>query len=421
MRVGTKDMAAVAAGAVDGVLVVGWKAKAIQALTRHGIPVTSVVAPDEAAKCRKLGLGRTLVAADPTRAEDVAAALARNGCSAADFQVVCSPQELTVLTAALVGAAAGNSAIGLSASLALRDKAVQKAAVRAAGVPVAACHVVTHTAEVAQVAAERPVVVKPLSGAGSADTYRVDTTEAGSALAERLAGQGLQGPWLVEEFVDGVEMQVDGVVRAGELLFLSISRYLDNLIHIHDGAPVGAAALAPSVHRALYDQAQQLTRDALAAIGLVDGVFHLEIFTSPEGIVFSECGGRVGGALTDEMLRHRFGVDIYDEWARAVLALPSALSTPRSDPGDSVGYVHLTTRPGRVVSVPTHEELTARPGVLHAELDIHVGDIVEDLTVSSHLRAARVVVRGASDLSVAEDLRSLSQWFQEATVIDPMS
>ena len=413
-------MAAVPAGPPDGVLVVGWKAKAIKALTRHGIPVTSVVAPDEAAKCRKLGLGRTLVAGDPTRAEDVAAVLARNGCSAADFAVVCSPQELTVLTAALLGAPAGNSAIGLSASLALRDKAVQKAAVRAAGLPVADCHVVAHTAELARVGARGPVVVKPISGAGSADTYRVDTAEAGSALAERLTAQGLHGPWLVEEFVHGTEMQVDGVVRAGELLFFSVSRYLNNLIHIHDGGVAGAASLAPTAHRDLYDRVRALTRDALDAIGLVDGVFHLEIFTGPEGIVFSECGGRVGGALTDEMLRHRFGVDIYDEWARAVLALPSALAPPETDPGDSVGYIHLTTRPGRVVSTPTHEELAARPGVLHAELDIQVGDLVEDLTVSSHLRAARVVVRGASDLSVAEELRSLSQWFEQATVIDPV-
>ncbi|MFF1837027.1 acetyl-CoA carboxylase biotin carboxylase subunit family protein [Streptomyces sp. NPDC058231] len=402
------------------VLVVGWKAKAIRALARHGAVVTSVVTPGEAAKCRSLGLGRTLVAADPTRVEDVAAVLARHDESAADFDVVCSPQELTVLTAALLGAPAGNSAIPHRTALALRDKAVQKAAVRAARLPVASSSVCAHTGDLADVAADGPVVVKPLSGAGSADTYRVDTPAEASRLAKQLTEQGPAVPWLVEEFIDGTEMQVDGVVRDGTLLFMSVARYLHNLIHIHDGALVGAAALAPGAHPELYGRIGGLAARALEALGFEDGVFHMEVFVDRDRVVFSECGGRVGGGLTDEMLRHRFGTDIYDEWARAVLGLPTAVAEKEPDTGDSVGYIHLTVPSGRVTAAPTHEELAARPGVLHAELDVNVGDVVGDLTVSSHLRAARVLIRGADDTSVTADLHSLAQWFGQATTVGPV-
>ncbi|MFE2141528.1 acetyl-CoA carboxylase biotin carboxylase subunit family protein [Streptomyces sp. NPDC059456] len=414
-------MNAPTAGPARPVLVVGWKAKAVKALVRHGAEVTSVVAPDEAAKCRRLGLGATLVAADTARAEDVAAALARHGRTAAEYDVVCSPQELTVQTAAMLGAAPGNTAIPMPVALALRDKAVQKAAVRAAGLPVARCHVVPRTAGLAAVAADGPVVVKPVNGAGSADTHRVGTPQEGAALADRLTAQGLPGPWLVEEFVHGSELQVDGVVRGGELLLLSVSRYLDNVILIHDGGVVGSASLSPAGHPALYERTRALAARALAALGFTDGVFHMEVFSDGERIVFSEVGGRVGGALTDEQLRHGYGVDIYDEWARAVLGLPSALTGDQAAPVGSVGYIHLTVAPGKVAALPSEQELAARPGVLHAELDVEVGDTVGDLSASSHLRAARVLVRGTDDVGVAADLRALSTWFRGATVIVPAS
>ncbi|MGW4697425.1 ATP-grasp domain-containing protein [Kitasatospora cineracea] len=401
------------------VLVVGWKAKAIKALVRHAAVVTSVVDPHEAAKCRTLGLGATWVAADPTRAEDVAAVLARHGRSAGDFDAVCSPTELTVLTASLLGAAAGNSAIPLDAAVALRDKAVQKESVRRAGLPVASCRVVATTPDLAGVAADGPVVVKPVCGAGSADTYEIGDAGAAESLAARLTEQGLHGPWLVEEFIDGWEAQVDGVIRDGRLRFISVSRYLDNLIRIHDGGLAGSASLPSARHPELYRRVGELTSRALAALGFEDGVFHLEVFVNGEDVVFSECGGRVGGALTDEQLRHCFDVDIYDEWARSVLRLPSALPEQLPDPGGSVGYIHLTLPQGTVTELPTQDALTARPGVLHAELDVAVGDVVGDLTTSSHLRAARVLVHGPDEESVTEDLRKLSQWFRNATVVVP--
>lgn len=401
------------------VLIVGWKAKAIKALVAHGAAVTSVVAPDEAAKCRKLDLGSTLVAADPTRAEDVTAVLTRHGRAAGAYDAVCSPTELTVLTAALLGSAPGNTAIPLDAAVALRDKAVQKAAVRAAGLPAASWRIVDTTAALAGVAADGPVVVKPVSGAGSADTCRVATAGEAAALVARLDEQGLGGPWLVEEFVEGVEMQVDGVVRGGRLLFLSVSRYLDNLIRIHEGGLVGGATLPPDGHPELYARIRELTARALTALGFADGVFHMEVFVDGTDVVFGECGGRVGGALTDEQLRHRYGVDIYDEWARAVLGLPTGLSAPAADSGGSVGYIHLTVPPGRVADIPSEEEVRARPGVVHAELDLEVGDMVGDLTTSSHLRAARVLIRGADEERVAGELRELSAWFRKATVIVP--
>jgi hypothetical protein len=45
--------------------------------------------------------------------------------------------------------------------------------------------------------------------------------------------------------------------------------------------------------------------------------------------------------------------------------------------------------------------------------------VVGDLTASSHLRAARVLVRGRDDVSVAEDLRALARWFVQAVQLAP--
>ncbi|HKH88210.1 MAG TPA: ATP-grasp domain-containing protein, partial [Acidimicrobiales bacterium] len=105
-----------------------------------------------------------------------------------------------------------------------RDKAAMRAAFAAEGVPQPAYEVVASGAAGAAEAAERlgpPVVVKPISLAGSRGVIRADTPAAAGAAAHRIRAildgetEPPDEPLLVERFVAGPEVAVEGILRAG--------------------------------------------------------------------------------------------------------------------------------------------------------------------------------------------------------------
>ena len=67
-----------------------------------------------------------------------------------------------------------------------------------------------------------PIIVKPISGAGSADTYRADCA---AQLAEVLPALRHVPEVSVEEFVDGEELTFDTVCADGKILFENVMWY----------------------------------------------------------------------------------------------------------------------------------------------------------------------------------------------------
>ncbi|MGW4562796.1 ATP-grasp domain-containing protein [Streptomyces sp. NPDC004561] len=400
------------------VLTIGWKPDAAAtALHAHGAEVTCAAAPGDLAAARAHPAVRRVVpVADPADLESVLAGLDRARLTPSSFDVVCSAGEFEMVTASALGELAGRAVLPLGTAVALRDKYVQKRRVQEAGLPVTDCRVVEGLAAAVGRSDGFPCVVKPLAGAGTMDTHRVDTA---AALTELVASPGTAGDglWLVERFVSGTELHVDGVVRDGRVLGLGVSRYLHNLIEFQTGALVGSFTLDPAGHAGLYAAAHRLTGAVLDALDHRDGVFHLEMFHQADGgLVFSECAGRVGGGKIAAMLDRQFGIDLHDEWARSVLSLPSALadSGPAAGAsGGSHGFIHLMAPAGHVRHVPAREELLARPGVVATEVDLVAGQVAREVCATSQ-RAARAVVRGADAAETEARLRALAAWFATA-------
>ena len=75
------------------------------------------------------------------------------------------------------------------------------------------------TAAEALAAARRigyPVIVKPVAGAGTADTYRADSDEE---LRGVLGAVGHHSEVNLEEFIDGEEFTYDTICSEGRLLY----------------------------------------------------------------------------------------------------------------------------------------------------------------------------------------------------------
>ncbi|WP_405554226.1 acetyl-CoA carboxylase biotin carboxylase subunit family protein [Streptomyces sp. NBC_01171] len=388
------------------VLLIGWRPDAVEALHRLGAEVTCVVAAHELpAVGALLDDAHTVVAGDPYATEPTLAALAREGLSADRFDVVTSQFEYSLVNAAVVGGA--RSRTSPEQALLLRDKALQKRRIRAAGLPVADSALVTRPAALHGFALSRGVL-KPLDlSAGRG--VRTWADDAGRALlAETLADSPTPGPWLAESWVDGTELHLDGVVRAGRVRFVSVGRYLQNPLAVHTGGPRGSLMEHPDHDPSLYDRAGAFADRAMAALDHHDGVFHLEVYEQPDGTwVFGECGGRIAGGSIDVMVRLQHGVDLHEEWARAVLGLPPTPARPAAV--TSFGHVFLAA-PGPRCALPGLPEIAARPGVRHTAAQ------PPPPAPAARLFPATAVVEGKDPRHTSELVHDLADWFDDRCV-----
>lgn len=401
----------------ENVLLIGGKPDdSVRALAHHGARITCVATPKHALGLAGSGLvDRVVPVGDPARVEEVLLGLARHGVRPSAFDAVTSGLEYGLFAAAVIAELAGARGIPVETAVRLRDKHVQKSVLAQAGVPVARSAAFTQPGELVAAVAEVggvPVVVKPPDGAGARATTVLRTE---SEVASWSAANG-PGPWLCEEFVPGAELHIDGVVRDGSVTRLCVSRYFANMVDVHDGALNGSVTLREDTDGPVFGTARQLVSEAAAALGHGCGVFHLEAFAQQDGgLVFSECAGRVAGARIDQAVLMATGVNLHTEWAAAAVGRPSPQPAPVGSQAH-YGYLHLYAPLGRIVSLPTVEDIKKRPGVHDAELKLSAGAVMPAVR-DTNGRAGRAVLCGDSPAQVERRAGELDRWFRSATEV----
>jgi len=201
-----------------------------------------------------------------------------------------------------------------------RDKELMKERVRAAGLRVPHSFRVRTIAEV-HAAAEQlgyPLIVKPIAGAGSADTYKVhDLAELDKVLiAMRHVHEAS-----VEEYIDGEEFTFDTVSIGGVPSFVNVAQYLPKPIIARSNEWVSPVIITVrDLEQQKLQAGQELGRSVLTALGMGDGFTHMEWFLKPNGEeVFGEIGCRAPGAKLVDQMNYTHDIDLFREWARVAV------------------------------------------------------------------------------------------------------
>jgi biotin carboxylase len=164
-----------------------------------------------------------------------------------------------------------------------------------------------------------PWVLKPRSEGSAAGIKKVATAdELWRALDALGDARSLH---LVERFVPGDVYHVDGVVSELEMPFVVTSRYGEPPLDVmHGGGLFVTRTLPPASPEAREPAA--LTRELVAALGLVRGVTHTEFIRGRDDgrFYFLETAARVGGAHIAEVVEAATGVNLWAEWARVEIA-----------------------------------------------------------------------------------------------------
>lgn len=201
-----------------------------------------------------------------------------------------------------------------------RDKHAMRRALDAAGIRNPRYGKASSAAEV-RAAAERigfPLIIKPVAGAGSAQTYRVDGMDA----LERLTPVfGNVAQVVLEEFVEGDEFTFDTLSADGRILFHSVLRYRPTMLQSRSEEWISPQNMVlRDLSAAPYRRAYLLGEAVHQALGHERGIAHMEWFLKDDGeVVFGEIAARPPGGMTGELMCYCCDFDLYEAWAEATL------------------------------------------------------------------------------------------------------
>ena len=220
-----------------------------------------------------------------------------------------------------------------------------------------------------------PCVVKAVSLSASQGVLRAGDP-AGAVAAARRIRQVLaprDEPLLVEAYLPGPELSIDGLLSRGEL---TVTAVFDKP-HAPDGPTfeetllVSPSRLAPRVLAAAIGTAGQAAR----ALGLTTGPVHAELRLGDRGgrPAMLELAARCIGGLCSRVLRFPGGRTMEE----LVLANALGQAVPGPGPGRPCGvYMLPVPRPGVLRAVEGRAAAAAVPGVTGLTITIPVGQRV---------------------------------------------
>lgn len=258
----------------------------------------------------------------------VTAWLKRSGIATVD-RVLANWEPLVILAARL-RERWGMPGMSVDTVRGFRDKQLMKERVAAAGLRVPRSKRV-RTEKETRAAAEEigyPLVLKPIAGAGSADTHKVDDAKELEAVLAQMRGVTEAS---CEEYVTGEEFTFDTVCIDGKPAYENVAQYLPKPLEMRTLEWVSPVIITVrDMEQPKLAKGIALGRKVLTALGMGDGFTHMEWFLTPNGeAVFGEIGCRPGGAHIVDQMNYTGDIDLFREWARVACHRKFEASTAR--------------------------------------------------------------------------------------------
>ena len=216
---------------------------------------------------------------------------------------VVAADDAGVVAAAIAGRKLGVRANEPEAAAATRDKGRQRALLRAAEVPQPRFAAISPGDDGVQAAASvgYPLVMKPVDRAAGQGVMRVDqASDLSTAISRARSIAGDKTPLLVEEFMPGDEVALEGLVRDGELTTLAI---FDKPDAVEGPFFPETILVTPSrLDEKIQAECRRVSAAALAAIGISHGPVHVEMKVDGAVVRVIEVAARSIGGLCSRSL-----------------------------------------------------------------------------------------------------------------------
>ena len=257
-----------------------------------------------------------------------------------------------------------------------------------------------------------PCVLKPTFLSASQGVIRADNVSEFCISFEILSGLlsqeemkiqgGDQANWiLVEEYISGKEVSIEGIVNEGKLKELAIFDKPEPLEGptFPETIFITPALLSEQLQISLLETAQT----ALEALGIIKGPVHVELRINKNGNYILECAARSIGGLCSKVLEFKGGMSLEE------LILRSAL-------GRNIEKTNLVGKAKGVMMLPTEkrgilreirgaEAALSMKGITEMEITIKPGEMLEPLPTGGRYLGF-LFAEGKDQYSVIKDLKT---------------
>lgn len=356
----------------------------LEAARRLGVPVVVGSDREQALAAANPAGHVTLDFLSPEKATDAIVEFAKQY----PVRGVVAADDDGAILAVMAAAALGLPHNDVEAVSAARNKHRMREVLAAAGIPSPRSALVSIDEDPHDVARRMsfPCVVKPLFLSASRGVIRADDPVQFAAAFQRLsailrrpevAAQGgtLARQILVETFIPGVEVALEGLLTGGKLKVLALFDKPDPLDgpFFEETIYVTPSRLPVPLQQAIVAR----TQDAVAALGLKRGPVHAELRLNDEGPWILEIAPRSIGGLCSRVLRFGDGISLEELILRDAMGLEVA-SYEREEQAAGVMMIPIP-QPGMLREVHGQDKVREVPGIEEIRITIPIGQEVVPL------------------------------------------
>jgi len=254
-----------------------------------------------------------------------------------------------------------------------------------------------------------PLVLKPDRSLGGSRGVTVvhSVCEVASAFTIAKAGGLPHSSVVIEQCVHGTEHSAEVLIWNGRTSVLCIGQKVKSVPPYRVDISVQYPAPLTVVQR---DEVAQMCDLSVKALGITQGVAHVEFCYTRSGPVLFELGARCGGGHTPQIAHHVSGVDEFVEACRMACGMAPTQFTPPHHRG--ADYRFLVFEPGVVQAVNVPESLTTSSCILDVGITVQPGQTIPPLRSTSD----RVGFLVATGTTLEEAVAGADRGCREITV-----
>ncbi|CAE7226804.1 CARNS1 [Symbiodinium natans] len=280
-----------------------------------------------------------------------------------------------------------------------RDKHRTRAEMKAAGLPTPKNMLIKGADELSEAmkTVGFPAVLKPISGAASLGVKKVSSEQelrksyveiiselsklvvsSGALTQDDGTGKGIKAEsamdctLLMEQYLDGNEVDVDVVMSQGEWRYAAVTDNGPTLEPYFNETYAVCPSVLPSNRQ---KELKDLAISTLKCLGFTEGVFHVECKYTSHGPHLIEVNARMGGGQVHETNLRVWGVDLVEETLFVAAGIPCRpFIADKNPPGGGVAYCDINAEEsGTLQNLDFLTSLQQKEGVVWARPYIRAG------------------------------------------------
>lgn len=216
-----------------------------------------------------------------------------------------------------------------------------------------------------------PVIVKPVDGNASRGVMRLDYIEDMPLAFGQAYRASRSDCVLIEEFLEGEEFNVDGLMYEGQYRLGGITGKERSPAPLRFDLGI---FMPPMLDTEALEAVVSCTEQALTAIGFASGTTHVEVILSDNGPHIVEIAARPGGGrIPTDLIPLTYGMDFVADAFRIALGRPPEETHVR-ERGTAVYWI--PSRAGVITEITGIDEARALAGVEELHVYVKPGDTV---------------------------------------------